>query len=44
MSDVQIKKLEYPSASSIEFYEGKLYVMGDDATKLLVLDTDLNIG
>jgi hypothetical protein len=43
MSDVQIKKLEYPSASSIEFYEGKLYVMGDDATKLLVLDTYLNI-
>jgi len=43
MSDVQIKKLDYPSASSIEFYDGKLYLMGDDATKLLVLDTDLNI-
>ena len=43
MSDVQIKKLDYPSASSIEFYDGKLYLMGDDATKLLVLDTNLNI-
>jgi Family of unknown function (DUF6929) len=43
MSDVQIKKLDYPSASSIEFYDGKLYLMGDDAPKLLVLDTNLNI-
>ena len=43
MSDVQIKKLGYPSASSIEYYDGKLYLMGDDATKLLVLDTNLNI-
>ena len=43
MSDVQIKKLDYPSASSIEYYDGKLYLMGDDATKLLVLDTNLNI-
>jgi hypothetical protein len=43
MSDLQIKKLDYPSASSIEYYDGKLYLMGDDATKLLVLDTNLNI-
>ena len=43
MSDVQITTLDYPSASSIEFYDGKLYLMGDDATDLLVLDTDLNI-
>src|SRR6188508_2560555 len=43
MSDVQIKKLDYPSASSIEYYDGKLYLAGDDATKLLVLDTNLNI-
>lgn len=43
MSDVQIKKLDYPSASSIEYYDGKLYLMGDDATNLLVLDTNLNI-
>jgi hypothetical protein len=40
---VRIKKLDYPSASAIEFYEGKLYLMGDDATKLLVLDTSLNV-
>ncbi len=41
---IQIKKLtSYPSASSIEYYDGKLYLMGDDATKLLVLDTNLNI-
>jgi len=30
----------YPSASGIEFYGGKLYIMGDDATHLLVLNTD----
>lgn len=41
-SDVQIKKLDYPSASSIEYFDKKLYVMGDDATNLLVLDTNLN--
>src|SRR5436190_13489188 len=40
---VQIKKLYYPSASSIEYFDEKLYVMGDDATNLLVLDTNLNI-
>ena len=43
VTDLQIKKLDYPSASSIEYYDGKLYLIGDDATKLLVLDTNLNI-
>ena len=44
MPEIQIKKLDhYPSASSIEYYEGKLYLMGDDATNLLILDTGLNI-
>jgi hypothetical protein len=44
MPDFQIKKLDnYPSASAIEYYDGKLYLMGDDATNLLVLDTNLNI-
>src|SRR5258708_422289 len=44
MPGIQIKKLNnYPSASSIEYYDGKLYLMGDDATNLLVLDTSLNI-
>ena len=42
--ELQIKKLDnYPSASSIEYIDGKLYLMGDDATHLLVLDTNLNI-
>jgi len=44
MPGIQIKKLNnYPSASAIEYYDGKLYLMGDDATNLLVLDTSLNI-
>jgi len=44
MSTLQIKKLDkYPSASSIEYIDGKLYLMGDDATNFLVLDTNLNI-
>ena len=34
------KTLEFPSASAIEFYQDKLYVLGDDAPYLLVLDTD----
>ncbi|HYH14873.1 MAG TPA: hypothetical protein VD794_06630 [Flavisolibacter sp.] len=29
----------YPSASGIEYFNGKLYIMGDDATHLLLLDT-----
>lgn len=37
------KKLtHYPSASGIEFYNKQLYVIGDDATHLLVLDSVLN--
>ena len=44
LPDLQIIKLNnYPSASSIEYNDGKLFLMGDDATKLLVLDTNLNI-
>lgn len=42
ISSIEIKKLGYPSASSIEYLDGKLYIMGDDATSLLVLDTSLN--
>jgi hypothetical protein len=33
---------DYPSASAVEYLDDKLYVMGDDATKLLVLDTNFN--
>lgn len=44
LPEIHIKKLDnYPSASSIEYYDGKLCLMGDDASKLLVLDTSLNI-
>ena len=43
ISNVQIKKLDYPSASAIEYFDEKLYVIGDDATNLLVLDKGLNI-
>ena len=44
MREIQIKKLDnYPSASSIEYYDEKLYLMGDDATNILILDTGLNI-
>lgn len=43
LSSIEIKKLDYPSASSIEYIDGKLYLMGDDATNLLILDTGLNI-
>ncbi len=38
----EIKPLpDYPSASGIEFYDGKLYVIGDDAKNILVLDSNL---
>ena len=43
MSNVQIKKLDFPSASAIEYFDEKLYMIGDDATNLLILDTSLNI-
>ena len=31
---------DYPSASSLEFYKGKLYVIGDDASSIWILDKD----
>ncbi len=33
----------YPSGSTLEFYNNQLYLTGDDATKLLILDVDYNI-
>lgn len=33
---------DYPSGSSINYYDGHLYVIGDDANKLLVLDSNYN--
>ena len=37
------KTLDFPSASSIEFYNNKLYLLGDDAPYLLILDTAYNL-
>lgn len=33
----------YPSASGIEYLNNKVYIIGDDATQVLVLDSSLNI-
>ncbi len=33
----------YPSSSAIEFYNNRIYVIGDDATHMLMLDTQHNI-
>ncbi|HET9744234.1 MAG TPA: hypothetical protein VFP97_00895, partial [Chitinophagaceae bacterium] len=41
-SSVEIKKLNYSSASAVEYYDGKLYIMGDDAPNMIVLDTVFN--
>ena len=43
VSDLQLKKLDYPSGSAIEYYDDKLYIVGDDATNIIVLDTNLTI-
>ena len=40
---VQIKKLNYPSASAAEYLDNKLYIIGDDATNILVLDSNLDV-
>lgn len=38
---IEYKSLpDFPSASAIEFYNNKLYLLGDDATFLLVLDSN----
>jgi hypothetical protein len=39
----EVKVLDYPSASAIEFYDNKLYVMGDDANYMLVLDSAFQV-
>ena len=43
ISSVYVKTLEYPSASAVEYHDGKLYIMGDDAPNMIVLDTNYNI-
>jgi len=40
----EVKPLpHYPSASGIEYLNNKIYIIGDDAKKLLVLDSNLNL-
>ncbi len=39
---VEAKELDYPSSSGIEYADGKFYVIGDDATNLLIIDSNLN--
>ncbi|HVG12795.1 MAG TPA: hypothetical protein VM843_07295, partial [Flavisolibacter sp.] len=34
---------DFPSASAIEYTDGKLFVIGDDAAHLLVLDTNYRV-
>jgi hypothetical protein len=36
-----VKIRHYPSASGIEYFNNRFYVIGDDATQLLVLDSNL---
>ena len=39
----EVKKLDhYPSASGIEYFNSQFYIIGDDANKLLILDSNLN--
>lgn len=40
---VEVKELpQYPSASGIEYFNHNVYIIGDDANRLLVLDSNLN--
>lgn len=39
---LKVLEIDYPSGSTISFHKGKLYLMGDDAQRLLILDTALN--
>lgn len=38
-----LTELSYPSASGIEYYQDKIYLMGDDANNLLILDSGFRI-
>jgi hypothetical protein len=43
-SQTEIKILaNYPSASAIEYFDNAFYIIGDDATSILILDNDLAI-
>jgi hypothetical protein len=34
---------DFPSASAVEYFDGRLYLIGDDATCILVLDKDYHV-
>src|SRR5688572_8120041 len=39
----EVKKLDhYPSASGIEYYNSHFYIIGDDASNLLILDSNFS--
>ena len=38
-----VKIENYPSASGIEYFDNKFYVVGDDARNLLILDSNLQV-
>lgn len=40
---MQSKRIDFPSASAIEFYDNKLFVFGDDAPLMLVLSTEYEL-
>ena len=37
------KILDYPSGSALEYFNDQLYLIGDDSSELLILDTDFNL-
>jgi hypothetical protein len=46
-TNLQVEKIllleDFPSGSSLEYYDNKFYLSGDDASKLLILDTGYNL-
>ena len=46
VTGLQVEKVlllnDFPSGSSLEYYNNRLYLGGDDATRLLILDTGYN--
>jgi hypothetical protein len=39
---LELKTLDYPSSSGIAYYNNQFYIIGDDATSLLILDSTFN--
>lgn len=40
---LEFKQTNYPSGSGLSFYENKIYMVGDDASQVWVMDTALNV-